>query len=61
MDLSTGVLQPKANTHVLQLLTIVACFLLSVFSQVNLQSCAIVEKDGGEKLPTIQQKTKSVS
>lgn len=46
MDLTIGVLQPEANTHLLQLLTIVACYLLSVFSQVNTQSCAIVEEDG---------------
>lgn len=46
MDLTIGGLEPEANTHDLQLLTTVACFLLSVFSQVNSQSYAIVEEDG---------------
>lgn len=46
MGLTIDVLQPQANIHVLQLSTIAACFLLSVFSQVNSQSCAIVEEDG---------------
>lgn len=59
MDLTIDVLQLQENTHVLQLLTFIACFLFSVFSQVNSQFCAIVGEDGGKKLPTIQQKTKS--
>lgn len=48
MDLTIDVLQLQANTHVLQLLTMIACFLLSVFSKVNSQFCAIVGEDGGK-------------
>lgn len=61
MGLTIDVLQPQANIHVLQLSAIAACFLLSVFSQVNSQSCAIVEEDGEKNYQLFSRKQKTIS
>lgn len=61
MDLTIDVLQLQENTHVLQLLTFIACFLLSVFSQVNSQFCAIVGEDGGKNCQLFSRKQKAIS